>query len=161
MAEHWRRSGWAKNLDCCPFLILEAGDYAPTPCSQIRSMCEVGSGAPSSIILILKIQEGVLCRARRWRASQPSRSRPRCLWDGALLRSALRIAGLQRTSASDFLLYSPSRRCPHESFGVISVWMDQGLGPAVISEALAIACVSIYSRMFVTLPFRTVMAKTQ
>src|SRR5258707_46360 len=39
--------------------------------------------------------------------------------------------------------------------------MGQGLGLAAISEARASACVSIYSRMFVTLPFRTVMAKTQ
>src|ERR1019366_5430875 len=38
---------------------------------------------------------------------------------------------------------------------------DQGLGLAAISEARASACVSIYSRMFVSLPFRTVMAKTQ
>lgn len=30
-----------------------------------------------------------------------------------------------------------------------------------ISEARASACVSTYSRMFVTFPFRTVMAKTQ
>src|ERR1043166_6221471 len=37
----------------------------------------------------------------------------------------------------------------------------QGLGLASISEARASACVSIYSRMFVSLPFRTVMAKTQ
>ena len=37
----------------------------------------------------------------------------------------------------------------------------QGLDFASISEARAIACVSIYSRMFVTLLFRTVMAKTQ
>src|SRR5882724_8133779 len=39
--------------------------------------------------------------------------------------------------------------------------MGQGLGLAAISEARASACVSIYSRMFVSLPFRTVMAKTQ
>src|SRR6202171_5690676 len=39
--------------------------------------------------------------------------------------------------------------------------MGQGLGLAAISEARASACVSTYSRMFVTLPFRTVMAKTQ
>src|SRR5450755_1521917 len=32
---------------------------------------------------------------------------------------------------------------------------------ASIREARARACVSIYSRIFVTLPFRTVMAKTQ
>ena len=32
---------------------------------------------------------------------------------------------------------------------------------ASICEARASACVSIYSRMFVTLPFRTVIAKTQ
>ena len=32
---------------------------------------------------------------------------------------------------------------------------------ASICEARASACVSIYSRMFVSLPFRTVMAKTQ
>src|ERR1700677_3213176 len=39
--------------------------------------------------------------------------------------------------------------------------MGQGLGLAGVSEALASACVSIYSRMFVSLPFRTVMAKPQ
>ncbi len=39
--------------------------------------------------------------------------------------------------------------------------MGQGLELAAISEARASACVSTYSRMFVTLPFRTVMAKTQ
>jgi hypothetical protein len=39
--------------------------------------------------------------------------------------------------------------------------MGKGLGLAAISEARASACVSIYSRMFVSLPFRTVMAKTQ
>src|ERR1700689_2128087 len=39
--------------------------------------------------------------------------------------------------------------------------MGQGLGLAAISEARASACVSMYSRMFVSLPFRTVMAKTQ
>src|ERR1700680_3540562 len=33
--------------------------------------------------------------------------------------------------------------------------------PRLISEARASASVSMYSRMFVTLPFRTVMAKTQ
>ncbi len=38
---------------------------------------------------------------------------------------------------------------------------DQGLGFAAVSEARASACVSIYSRTFVSLPFRTVMAKTQ
>ena len=43
----------------------------------------------------------------------------------------------------------------------VSVPMGQGLGLAVISEARASASVSIYSRMFVTLPFRTVMAKAQ
>src|ERR1700688_433364 len=32
---------------------------------------------------------------------------------------------------------------------------------ASICEARASACVSIYSRIFVTLPFRTVMSKTQ
>lgn len=37
----------------------------------------------------------------------------------------------------------------------------QGLRLAGISEARASASVSIYSRMFVNLPFRTVMAKTQ
>ena len=47
------------------------------------------------------------------------------------------------------------------SFRVVSVSMGQGLGLAAISEARASACVSIYSRMLVTLPFRTVMAKTQ
>jgi hypothetical protein len=39
--------------------------------------------------------------------------------------------------------------------------MGQRLGPAAVSEARASACVSTYSRMFVTLPFRMVMAKTQ
>ena len=39
--------------------------------------------------------------------------------------------------------------------------IGQSLGLASISEARASACVSIYSRMFVNLPFRTVMAKTQ
>ena len=39
--------------------------------------------------------------------------------------------------------------------------MGQGLGLAAVSEARASACVSTYSRMFVTLPFRMVMAKTQ
>src|ERR1700674_3854702 len=37
----------------------------------------------------------------------------------------------------------------------------KGLGLASIYEARASACVSIYSRIFVTLPFRTVMSKTQ
>jgi hypothetical protein len=36
-----------------------------------------------------------------------------------------------------------------------------GLGLASISEARASACVSTYSRMFVSLPFRTVMANTK
>ena len=36
-----------------------------------------------------------------------------------------------------------------------------GPGANAISEARASACVSIYSRMFVDLPFRTIMAKTQ
>src|ERR1700719_117419 len=39
--------------------------------------------------------------------------------------------------------------------------MGQALGLASISEARASACVSTYSRTFVNLPFRTVMAKTQ
>ena len=40
--------------------------------------------------------------------------------------------------------------------------MGQGLGLAAdASEARASACVSTYSRMFVTLPFRMVMSKTQ
>ena len=39
--------------------------------------------------------------------------------------------------------------------------MGQGLGLAAVSEARASACVSTYSRIFVTLPFRMVMAKTQ
>jgi|GEM_PF-4237379 len=43
---------------------------------------------------------------------------------------------------------------------VISV-MGQGLGLASISEARAIACVSMYSRTFVNFHFRTVMSKTQ
>ena len=47
----------------------------------------------------------------------------------------------------------------YESVRVISVSMGQGLGLAAFSEARASACVSIYSRMFVSLPFRTVMAK--
>ena len=62
-----------------------------------------------------------------------------------------------------------SRRPPHllgvaranESFRVVAVSVCQGLGLAGISEARASACVSIYSRMFVSLPFRTVMSKTQ
>src|SRR6202171_131294 len=49
----------------------------------------------------------------------------------------------------------------YESVRVVSVSMGQGLGLASISEARSSACVSIYSRTFVTLPFRTVMAKTQ
>src|SRR6202051_4497512 len=49
----------------------------------------------------------------------------------------------------------------YELVRVISVSRGQGLGLASISEARASACVSIYSRMFVSLPFRTVMAKTQ
>src|ERR1700688_725594 len=49
----------------------------------------------------------------------------------------------------------------YESFRVVSVSMGQGLGLASISEARASACVSIYSPTFVSLPFRTVMAKTQ
>ena len=43
----------------------------------------------------------------------------------------------------------------------VPVSMGQGLGLASISEARASACVSIYSRTFVSLPFRTVMSKTQ
>ena len=39
--------------------------------------------------------------------------------------------------------------------------MCQGLRLTAVSEARANACVSIYSRIFVTLPFRTVMSKTQ
>jgi hypothetical protein len=39
--------------------------------------------------------------------------------------------------------------------------MGQDLGLASIAEARARACVSIYSRTFVSLPFRTVMSKTQ
>ena len=38
--------------------------------------------------------------------------------------------------------------------------MGQDLGLASISEARARACVSIYSLMLSTLPFRTVMSKT-
>src|ERR1700680_3437380 len=49
----------------------------------------------------------------------------------------------------------------YESFRVVSVSMGQDLGFAAISEARPSACVSIYSRTFVNLPFRTVMAKTQ
>ena len=49
----------------------------------------------------------------------------------------------------------------YESFRVVSVSMGQDLGLASISEARASASVSIYSRTFVNLPFRTVMAKTQ
>src|SRR5450755_2498030 len=49
----------------------------------------------------------------------------------------------------------------YESVRVVSVSMGQGLGLASISEARTSACVSIYSRMFVSFPFRTVMAKTQ
>src|ERR1039457_410919 len=37
----------------------------------------------------------------------------------------------------------------------------QGLGLAAVAEARARACVSMYSRIFVSLPFRTVMSKTQ
>ncbi len=37
-------------------------------------------------------------------------------------------------------------------------WVNAGL--VAVSEARASACVSIYSRTFVNLPFRTVMAKT-
>lgn len=37
----------------------------------------------------------------------------------------------------------------------------QGLGRASVSDARPSACVSTYSRMFVTLPFRTVMEKIQ
>ena len=51
-----------------------------------------------------------------------------------------------------------------EDFTNRLVWygsMGQLLGLASISEARASACVSIYSRMFVSLPFRTVMSKTQ
>jgi hypothetical protein len=39
--------------------------------------------------------------------------------------------------------------------------MGSGLGLGAISDARASACVSTYSRTFVNLPFRTVMAKTQ
>src|SRR6202041_3050557 len=49
----------------------------------------------------------------------------------------------------------------YESFRVVSVSMGQDLGFAAISEARASASVSIYSRTFFNLPFRTVMAKTQ
>ena len=44
---------------------------------------------------------------------------------------------------------------------MVSVSMGQDLGRAAIPEARASACVSTYSRTFVNLPFRTVMAKTQ
>src|ERR1700731_4076817 len=43
----------------------------------------------------------------------------------------------------------------------VSVSMGQDLELVSISEARARACVSIYFRMFVNLPFRTLMAKTQ
>src|SRR6202051_3984433 len=49
----------------------------------------------------------------------------------------------------------------YESYRVVSVSLRQSLGLAAVSEAHASACVSIYSRTFVSLPFRTVMAKTQ
>ena len=39
--------------------------------------------------------------------------------------------------------------------------MGEGVGFVSVSEARAKACVSIYSRMLVSLPSRTVMAKTQ
>jgi hypothetical protein len=39
--------------------------------------------------------------------------------------------------------------------------MSQGVGLAAISEARASACVSMYSLIFVSLPFRTVISKTQ
>lgn len=44
---------------------------------------------------------------------------------------------------------------------LVSVPMTQVRGLATISEARANACVSTYSRMFVSLPLRTVMAKTK
>ena len=44
---------------------------------------------------------------------------------------------------------------------MVAVSSGPGGGSRSISEARASACVSIYSRMFVSLPFRTVMAKTQ
>src|SRR6202795_3576341 len=49
----------------------------------------------------------------------------------------------------------------YESYRVVSVSLRQGLGLAAVSEARARAWGSMYSRIFVTLPFRTVMAKTQ
>jgi hypothetical protein len=39
--------------------------------------------------------------------------------------------------------------------------MGQGLKLAAVSEARASTCVSIYSRTFISLPFLTVMSKTQ
>jgi integrase len=54
------------------------------------------------------------------------------------------MAGLEGNSTYSLL---------YESFRVVSVSMGEGLGLAAISEARASACVSIYSRMFVTLPF--------
>jgi len=63
--------------------------------------------------------------------------------------------------SDDFLLTKSHESFVRRLLSVVSVSMDKGLGLASISEASANACVSIYSRMFVSLPFRTVMAKTQ
>jgi hypothetical protein len=58
-------------------------------------------------------------------------------------------------------VWSDGQGCRKASARTISDSMGQGLWLASISEARANACVSIYSRMFVSFPFRTVMAKTQ
>jgi hypothetical protein len=64
----------------------------------------------------------------------------------------------QHTALADRARFT--RRCRCSTYSLIlrivrvaSVSMGQGLGLAAISEARASACVSIYSRMFVTLPF--------
>ena len=47
----------------------------------------------------------------------------------------------------------------YESVRAVSVSMGRGLGFVSISEARASACVSMYSRIFATLPFRTAMSR--
>jgi hypothetical protein len=61
----------------------------------------------------------------------------------------------------EYLSATTSRECRWSDNLVATVPKGQRLGRASVSDARPSACVSTYSRMFVTLPFRTVMEKTQ
>ena len=81
------------------------------------------------------------------------------LYPGPLAKELV-IGSLTFTVQKALPLVQHIRRL-YESVRVVSVSMGQALGLAAFSEARASACVSIYSRVFVSLPFRTVKAKTQ